>query len=355
MSKHILVTGGLGYIGSLTAIELLNAGYKVSIVDNLSNSDERVPNWIHEVTNKEFNVRYVDCCDFAKLDAAISEFNTEQSIDGVIDFAAFKSVGESVSEPCKYYHNNLVSVINILQIMGDYNIPNLIFSSSCTVYGQPDILPVTESSPMKKAESPYGDTKKIDESIIRGVIENSHTLKACLLRYFNPIGAHPSGLIGELPNGVPQNLLPFITQTAAGIRKELLIFGDDYNTPDGTCIRDYINVIDLAKAHIKAFEYIEGQRGSIVEEFNLGTGKGVSTKEMVDAFIKATGVNVPHRYVSRRPGDIEQIWANPSKAEKILGWKSETSLEDTLKSVWKWQKHLNELNEELEKTNLETV
>ena len=264
-------------------------------------------------------------------------------IKAVIHFAASKAVGESVQKPLLYYRNNLVSLINLLELMPKHGVQGIVFSSSCTVYGQPDELPVTEAAPIKKAESPYGNTKQINEEIIRDTVTSGSPIQAILLRYFNPIGAHPTALIGELPNGVPQNLIPYLTQTAIGIREKLSVFGDDYNTPDGSCIRDYINVVDLAKAHVVAIRRIlEKKQAEQVEVFNIGTGRGLSVLELIHLFEESTGVKFNYQIVGRRAGDIEQVWANPERANKVLGWKAETSIEDTLRSAWKWQLKLRE-------------
>lgn len=341
MRKKILVTGGLGYIGSHTVVELQKSGYSVCIIDNLSNSDIRVLDWITEITGEEPQFEKVDCCDLSGLMKAFWKFS---KLDGVIHFAASKAVGESVSNPLKYYDNNLNSLINVLKCMKEYKVTNLIFSSSCTVYGQPKVLPVTEESPIVPAESPYGNTKQISEEIIWDFVKSENTFKSICLRYFNPIGAHPSGLIGELPNGVPQNLVPYITQTAIGIRDILKIFGNDYNTKDGTCIRDYINVCDLAEAHVKAYELLCKQGNThIFDVFNVGTGKGLTTLEIVEKFKEVNPVEVPYVFTERRPGDIEQIWANVDKSQSMLNWHARTSIEDTLKSAWEWQLHLRVL------------
>jgi len=341
MKKTILVTGGTGFIGSHTTVELQNAGYNVIIVDNLSNSQANVVDGIEEITGIRPAFEQVDCCDKEALERVFSKY---AEIDGIIHFAASKAVGESVEKPLLYYRNNIVSLVNLLELMPKYNVKGIIFSSSCTVYGQPDPenLPVTESTPVKPAESPYGNTKQINEEIIRDYINSGASIKAVLLRYFNPIGSHPSAIIGEMPNGVPMNLIPYVTQTAMGIREKLSIFGNDYNTPDGTCIRDYIYVVDLAKAHVKAMERVLETDSDKLEIFNIGTGNGVSTKELVDAFEAATGVKLNWAYAPRRSGDIEKVWANTDKANKVLGWKAETSLEDTLKSAWNWQVKLRE-------------
>lgn len=336
MKQTILVTGGTGFIGSHTTVELQNAGYKVVIVDNLSNSRAEVVDGIEKITGIRPAFEKVDCCDLEAMDAVFAKY---PDIQGIIHFAASKAVGESVEKPLLYYRNNFVSLINLLELMPKHGVKGIIFSSSCTVYGQPDPenLPVTESAPIKPAESPYGNTKQVNEEIIRDTIHSGSPIKAILLRYFNPIGSHPTSIIGEMPNGVPMNLIPFVTQTAMGIRKELKIFGNDYDTPDGTCIRDYIYVVDLAKAHVKAMERVLDTDSDKLEVFNVGTGRGVSTKEVVDAFEKATGVKVNWSYAPRRAGDIEKVWANPEKANNVLGWKAETDLETTLKTAWDWQ------------------
>ena len=341
MKQTILVTGGTGFIGSHTTVELINAGYKVVIVDNLSNSNANVVDGIEEITGVRPAFEQVDCCDYAAME---SVFNKYSDIEGIIHFAASKAVGESVEKPLLYYRNNLTSLINLLELMPKHDVKGIIFSSSCTVYGQPDPenLPVTEDAPIKPAESPYGNTKQVNEEIIRDYINSGASIKAILLRYFNPIGSHPTAIIGELPNGVPMNLIPYVTQTAMGIREQLKVFGNDYNTPDGTCIRDYIYVVDLAKAHVKAMERVLDTDSDKLEVFNVGTGRGVSTKEIVDAFEKATGVKVNWTYAPRRAGDIEKVWADPKKANEVLGWKADTSREDTLKSAWNWQVKLRE-------------
>ena len=333
----ILVTGGTGYIGSHTAVELINQGFEVVIVDNLSNSQERSLDGIEEITGVRPLFERFDLCDAEKLETFLRKY---PDIDAVIHFAAYKSVGESVSQPLKYYHNNLVSLMNLLQAMKDHNIGGMVFSSSCTVYGQPDELPVTEQAPIQKAVSPYGNTKQISEEIIEDFLKAEPALNAVALRYFNPIGAHPSGLIGELPLGVPENLVPYVTQTAIGIRKELKVFGDDYDTPDGSAIRDYLHVVDLAKAHIVAIRRIlVGKQKKNYEVFNLGTGRGVSVFEIIHTFEEVTGVKVNYVVTDRRPGDIEKIWADPSYANKELGWKAESTLGEALLSAWKWEQH----------------
>ena len=340
--SRILVTGGAGYIGSHTTVELMQQGYKVTIVDNLSNSNIGVLDGIEAIVGQRPDFAQVDCNDYEAMDRV---FSTYPDIEAVIHFAASKAVGESVEKPLMYYRNNIGSLITLLELMKLHNVRNIVFSSSCTVYGQPDAdhLPVNEDAPIQKALSPYGNTKQINEEIIRDEAHADADLRAILLRYFNPIGAHPSALIGELPLGVPQNLLPFVTQTAAGIRKELKVFGDDYNTPDGSCIRDYIYVVDLAKAHVKAVErMLGGKSAEQVEVFNLGTGRGLSVLEIVRTFIEVTGVKLPYQIVGRREGDIEQVWADPKRANEVLGWRADTPTEDILASAWKWQCHLSE-------------
>jgi len=335
MKEKILVTGGAGYIGSHTTVELQNAGYEVVIVDNLSNSNANVIDGIERITGIRPAFEKVDVID---LYAMKQVFNSYPGIKGIIHFASSKAVGESVHKPLLYYRNNLVSLRNLLELMPVHNVEGIVFSSSCTVYGQPEVLPVNELAPIQVALSPYGNTKQIDEEIIRDAIHSGAPYKSIILRYFNPIGAHPSAEIGELPNGVPQNLIPFLTQTAIGIRKELSVYGNDYNTPDGSCIRDYINVVDLAKAHVVAIERLLNNKSEEpLEYFNLGTGKGLSVLELIDAFEKSTGVKVPHKIVGRREGDIEQIWADPCYANEVLGWTAAETIEDTLKSAWKWQ------------------
>ena len=341
MKQTILVTGGTGFIGSHTTVELQQAGYNVVIVNNLSNSKIEVLDGIEKITGVRPAFENVDLREKNAVEAVFEKY---PQIEGIIHFAASKAVGESVEKPLLYYRNNIVSLINLLELMPKYNVKGIIFSSSCTVYGQPseDNLPVTEEAPIQKALSPYGNTKQINEEIICDYIHSGAPIKSIILRYFNPIGAHPSAYIGELPNGVPMNLIPFVTQTAIGVRKELKIFGNDYNTPDGTCIRDYIYVVDLAKAHVAAMARVLDQDTDAVEVFNVGTGKGVSTLEVVEGFEKATGVKVNWSYAPRREGDIEKVWGNVDKANNVLGWKAETPLEDVLASAWRWQKKLRE-------------
>lgn len=336
MRKHnILVTGGMGYIGSHTTVELLEAGYDVTIVDDLSNSNPAVLDGIEKITGQRPTFYQESCND---LDAMEEIFAKEKNISGIIHFAASKAVGESVQKPLLYYRNNIVSLLNMLEMMEKHDVKGIVFSSSCTVYGQPKQLPVTESAPILPATSPYGNTKQINEEIIADAIHAGVPYKAVILRYFNPIGGHESAIIGELPTGVPQNLIPYLTQAAAGVRKELTVFGDDYDTPDGSCIRDYIDVVDLAKAHVRAVErMLNNESKEQVEYFNIGTGHGVSVLELIHTFEKATGVKVPHKIGPRREGDIEQVWADPTHANKVLGWKAVKPLDETLRNAWKWQ------------------
>ncbi len=341
MKQTILVTGGTGFIGSHTTVELIEAGYNVVIVDNLSNSKIEVLDGIEKITGVRPAFEEVDLRDMAATEAVFAKY---PNIEGIIHFAASKAVGESVQKPLLYYRNNVVSLVNLLELMPKYNVKGIIFSSSCTVYGQPKLenLPVKEDCPHQKATSPYGNTKEINEQIITDYIHSGANIKSIVLRYFNPIGAHPSAEIGELPNGVPNNLIPFVTQTAMGIRKELTIFGNDYNTPDGTCIRDYIYVVDLAKAHVCAMARVLDQETEPLEFFNIGTGKGNSTLEIVNTFEKATGVKLNWKFGPRREGDIEEIFGNVEKANNVLGWKAEAKLDDVLRSAWKWQVKLRE-------------
>ena len=338
--ERILVTGGTGYIGAHTVVELQQAGYPVVIIDNLSNSNRDVVDGIERITGIRPDFVEGDCTDFETVK---NLFACYPDIKGIINFAASKAVGESVQKPILYYRNNLNTLLNLLDLMGPNGVKGIVFSSSCTVYGEPDENPVTEKAPIKKATSPYGNTKQISEEIITDVINAGAPFKSVILRYFNPVGAHPSAEIGELPNGVPQNLIPYLTQTAMGIRKELSVFGDDYNTPDGSCIRDYINVVDLAKAHVIAVErMLEDKSEDKIEIFNLGTGNGVSVLELIHVFEEATGVKVPHKIVGRRAGDIEKVWADPAYANNVLGWKATSTLADTMRSAWAWQLKLRE-------------
>ena len=336
--KTVLVTGGAGYIGSHTAVELTEAGYSVVIADNLSNSELGAVEGVRRITGVEVPFELVDCNDAAALKALFARYR----IDAVIHFAAFKAVGESVSDPLKYYADNVGSFVTLLETMREVGVENVVFSSSATVYGQPDTLPATESTPRKPATSPYGATKQICEDILRDSVAAYKGLHGIALRYFNPIGAHPSALIGELPKGVPANLVPFITQTAAGIRGELSIFGNDYNTPDGTALRDYIDVVDLARAHVVAVErMLEEKQRTDYEVFNIGTGKPVSVMELVEGFERANGVEVPRRIVARRPGDVEAVWADTTLAADELGWRASRPLEETLRTAWQWQLSLS--------------
>lgn len=340
MKGKILVTGGAGYIGSHTVVELQNSGYEVVIIDNLSNSSADSIDGIERITGKRPVFKKLDCND---MDGLRNLFQEHSDIKGIIHFAASKAVGESVQKPLLYYRNNLVSLMNLLELMPEFKVDNIVFSSSCTVYGEPDRNPIDESAPIKPAESPYGNTKQINEEIIQDFVKSGAPIKSIILRYFNPIGAHPSAEIGELPYGVPQNLVPYITQTGIGIREQLSVFGDDYNTPDGSCIRDFINVVDLAKAHVVALDrMIEGKSADKVEIFNLGTGNGVSVLELIKVFEKVSGQKLNYKIVGRRAGDIEQIWAEPSHANNVLGWKAVENIEDTMASAWKWQLKLRE-------------
>ena len=341
MKQTILVTGGTGFRGSHTTVELQEAGYDVVIADNLSNSKIEVLDGIEKITGIRPAFEKVNLED---KEATERVFQKYPNIKGIIHFAASKAVGESVEKPLMYYRNNVVSLINLLEMMPKYNVKGFIFSSSCTVYGQPnpENLPVTEDAPHQKATSPYGNTKEINEQIIYDYIHSGAPIKSIVLRYFNPIGAHPTAHIGELPNGVPNNLIPYVTQTAMGIRKQLTIFGNDYNTEDGTCIRDYIYVVDLAKAHVAAMARVLDKETDKIEYFNIGTGSGNSTLEIVTTFEKATGVKVNWKFGPRREGDIEKIWGDCTKANTVLGWKADTPLEDVLASAWKWQQKLRE-------------
>jgi UDP-glucose 4-epimerase len=339
MQKTILVTGGLGFIGSHTVVALQEAGYEVVIVDNLSNSFAFVLDGIWSISGVMPRFYEGDCNDRAFM----QQLFDKEKIVGVIHFAAYKAVGESVAYPLKYYHNNLLSLIVLLELMQQYKVAHLVFSSSCTVYGQPEQLPVDESAPILPAQSPYGNTKQVSEEIIRDSVQAGMPIKVLALRYFNPIGAHPSAHIGELPIGVPNNLVPYITQTAAGIRTELSIFGKDYNTPDGTCIRDFIHVMDLAEAHVKALDYLLRQDApSLYDYVNIGTGKGHSVLEVVQTFERVNRIKLPYKFAPRRPGDVEQIYAKADKARQLLGWKASRSLDQALRDAWQWQVALKE-------------
>ncbi|HEY1045199.1 MAG TPA: UDP-glucose 4-epimerase GalE [Bacteroidia bacterium] len=330
--KNILVTGGLGYIGSHTVVELVKNGFKPIIIDNLSNSEILVLDRIKSICGTDIPFVQGDVCDVQVLNDVIQK----HKIDGVIHFAAFKAVGESVEKPLKYYRNNIGGLVSLLEAMNTNGIKNLVFSSSCTVYGEPDQSPVDENAAIKTANSPYGNTKQIGEEIIN----ECKQLNAVILRYFNPIGAHPSAKIGELPLGVPNNLVPFITQTAAGLREKLTVFGSDYNTKDGTCVRDYIHVVDLAKAHVIALDYISNHPENKVETFNIGTGNGHTVLEVIKTFESVNNIKLNYTIGPRRSGDVEKVWANPEKAEKQLGWKAELGLEEMLRSSWAWQSQL---------------
>jgi len=339
MSKTVLVSGGAGYIGSHVTVELIEAGYEVVVADNLSNCDMTCFEGVRKITGRDdIPFHQIDCCDFE----AVNRLFDEHRIDAVIHFAAFKAVGESVAEPLKYYRNNLVSFMNILEVAENHGGCNVLFSSSATVYGEAEVLPVTEQTPRLPSTSPYGNTKQMCEDILRDVVAaTAGTIRGIALRYFNPIGAHPSALIGELPRGVPNNLVPFITQTAIGKRECLSIFGNDYPTEDGTCLRDYIDVVDLAKAHVAAVSrMVEGRMKEGYEIFNVGTGRPVSVYELVTAFEKVNGLKLNYRFVDRRPGDVMAIWADTTLANEELGWKAERSVEETLASAWAWERHI---------------
>ncbi|MCL4111770.1 UNVERIFIED_CONTAM: hypothetical protein GTU68_010768 [Idotea baltica] len=326
--KKVLVTGGAGYIGSHAIVELVKAGYEPILLDNYSNSERNVPAQIEKILG-----RSIQCLR--------GLFTQEEGITGVLHFAAFKAVGESVADPLKYYHNNIGAMTALLQVMAEFGVGDFVFSSSCTVYGSPDSNPVTESSPIKPATSPYGFTKQFGEQIIHDMVASSKAFRAAVLRYFNPIGAHPTSLIGELPLGPPNNLVPYTTQTAIGIREQLTVFGGDYDTPDGTCIRDYIHVVDLAKAHVKALAYLNRQTASdFIMPVNIGTGHGHSVLEVVNSFQEVTGQKLNYKIGVRRAGDVEQVWAASGGNVELLGWKAELSLSDALRDAWNWEKAL---------------
>lgn len=337
MKKQIIVTGGAGYIGSHTVVELIAAGYEPVIIDDFRNSKPFILERIAEITGQVPMGYAIDCADQDEVKAV---FAKHPNVLGVIHFAAYKAVGESVEQPLMYYENNIGSMIAILKAMLEYKVEHLVFSSSCTVYGEPDEPQVTEQTPIQKATSPYGSTKIICESIIEDTFKSGQNIKGTLLRYFNPIGAHPSAKIGELPQGVPNNLVPYITQTAKGVREQLTVFGNDYDTADGTNIRDYIHVVDLAKAHVAALKWSENQGNSFCEAFNLGTGKGSSVLEIIHNFEEVNGLKLNYKIGARRPGDVVQIWADPSKANKALNWSCEYSLKDALRHSWEWEKGL---------------
>ena len=333
--NRILVTGGAGYIGAHTVVELLSAGQQVTVIDNLERSDYKIIEGIEAITKTKVDFHKIDCLDVTALDDLFSKSN----FSSVIHFAAFKSVNESVAKPINYYKNNVGSLIALLEVMKKYKVNDLIFSSSCTVYGQPDHIPVDELAPFKRAESPYGATKQICERIL----EDAATIgfRVISLRYFNPIGAHPSAFIGELPIGIPNNLVPYVTQTAIGVREKLTVFGADYNTPDGSCLRDFIHVLDVASAHVKAILYLkERKETNVFEPFNLGTGIGVSVLELIKKFIQVTGVNLPYTIGPRRSGDVEKVYANPLKINQAFGWKAKYSLDESLQHAWQWEKKL---------------
>ncbi len=333
----ILVTGGIGYIGSHTVVELFNAGYEVVIVDDLSNADLKILDQLEKIMGKKPEFVKLDLCEEKEV---ITFAQQHKDIAGIIHFAAFKAVGESVQQPLKYYRNNFYSLINILTAFNS-NI-KLVFSSSCTVYGQPDVLPVTESAPVKKAESPYGNTKQIAEEILQETCAVNAGLEVIVLRYFNPVGAHHTALIGELPNGVPQNLVPFITQSAIGKRAAITVYGNDYNTPDGSAIRDYIHVVDLAKAHVSAIKRLEEGVGQNYEVFNIGTGKGSSVLEIIEAFEQSTGEKLNYTIGERREGDIEQTFGDVTKSNEVLGWKATLGIKEMMNSAWNWEKYLRD-------------
>lgn len=340
--NKIIVTGGLGYIGSHTVVELIQSNYEVIIIDNLSNSELSVLEGIKEITGIKPHIEIIDICNKNEVDQCFKKY---KNIDAVIHFAAYKAVGESVEKPLEYYKNNINGLIVLLEVMKCNNSKNIVFSSSCTVYGQPTELPVTEKSLLQKATSPYGNTKQICEDIIQDESKANKNLNSSILRYFNPIGAHPSAKIGELPKGIPNNLVPFITQTAAGLRDELKVFGNDYNTEDGSAIRDYIYVVDLAKAHVSALQrLLDNKNTNPVEIFNLGTGKGISVLEMIHSFEKANNLKIPYKIVGRRSGDIEQVWADTKYANNTLNWSASTPLIEILQSAWNWEKYYRKIS-----------
>ena len=334
-TDHVLVTGGAGFIGAHTVVELLQAGFKVTVVDNLERSDYKIVEGIEAITKTKVDFHKIDCLSYASLDSLFAQ----NEFSSVIHFAAFKSVNESVVDPVNYYKNNIGSLVTMLEVMKKHKVNDLIFSSSCTVYGQPDSIPVDETAPFKRAESPYGATKQMCERIL----EDAATVgfRVISLRYFNPIGAHESALIGELPLGVPNNLVPYVTQTAAGLREKLTVFGSDYDTLDGSCVRDYIHVVDVATAHVKAIAYLSKQKASnLFEAFNLGTGVGVSVLELVKKFIEVTGINLAYTIGPRRPGDVEKVYGDPQKINKAFGWKTKYSLGESLLHAWNWEKKI---------------
>lgn len=337
--KKILLTGGSGYIGAHTVVELVSAGYDVVAIDNFSKSDTTLLDGIKKITGKPLEFVEGDCCD---KDFLSKLFKAKGPFSCVLHFAAFKSVGESVEKPLDYYRNNVGSLVSLMEVMKQNGVKDMIFSSSCTVYGQPDHIPVNESAPFKRAESPYGATKQVCERILEDAYRTGFRIIS--LRYFNPIGAHPSTLMGELPIGAPNNLVPYVTQTAAGVREKLTVFGNDYDTPDGTCIRDFIHVVDVAIAHVKAMEFLfKRTEKELYEVFNLGTGIGVSVLQLIQKFIKTTGVNLPYVIGPRRQGDVEKVYADPTKVNKSLGWNAKYSIEDSLLHAWQWEKKIRNI------------
>ncbi|MBS9524180.1 UDP-glucose 4-epimerase GalE [Litoribacter alkaliphilus] len=338
MKKKILITGGAGYIGSHTAVALFEAGFEPVVIDDFSNSDKSAVRGIEKIVGQEVKLYEGDCNDVKLMEEI---FSTE-GIAGVIHFAAYKAVGESTEHPLKYYKNNVGSLLVLLETMRKFEVGDIVFSSSCTVYGQPDENPVKESTPRKEAESPYGNTKKVCEDILNDYVKSKAPVRVIALRYFNPVGAHPSSAIGELPLGVPNNLVPFVTQTGAGLREQLTVFGDDYDTSDGTCIRDYIHVVDLAEAHVKSIQHLADKPATYFDLFNLGTGEGNTVLEVVKTFEKVSGESLKYKIGPRRSGDIEKVWANTDKAEQVLGWRSRLNLEDALRDSWNWQLSLKE-------------
>jgi len=337
-AQHILVTGGAGYIGAHTVVELLSAGYKVTVLDSLERSEYRMIEGIESITRTKVDFHKIDCLDAHALNNLFSK----NTFSVVIHFAAYKSVNESVVNPIGYYKNNVGSLLNVLDVMKKHQVHDIIFSSSCTVYGQPDQIQVNESAPFKKAESPYGSTKQLCERILEDAATDG--LRVISLRYFNPIGAHPSAMIGELPIGVPNNLVPYVTQTAAAVRERLTVFGNDYNTPDGSCVRDYIHVSDVASAHVKSIDYLDQlKKENLFEAFNLGTGVGVSVLELVNKFIEVTGVKLPYTIGPRRPGDVEKVYADPTKINKAFDWHSKYDLGESLLHAWNWEKKIRNI------------
>lgn len=335
--KKIIVTGGAGFIGSHTVVELINEGYTPVIVDNFSNTDERILDGLQKIIGIVPTLYKVDCGDKALM----SEIFMREKPEAIIHFAAYKAVGESVEQPLKYYRNNISSLLTVLELMSEFDVKTIVFSSSCTIYGQPDALPVDENTPEKTTSSPYGYTKQVGERILKDFAVAYPKTNIALLRYFNPIGAHHTGFIGELPNGIPNNLVPYITQTAAGIREQLVVHGNDYNTPDGSCIRDFIHVKDLAVAHVRSLDWLLKKDG-ICEAFNLGQGKGNTVLEVIKTFEKVNNLKLNYTIGPRRTGDVEKIYADASKAEKILNWKTELSLEDALRDAWRWEQQLKQ-------------